>query len=118
MSSDSPPKYIYKIIPSPPEDPFPKELPLSELDRNDGFVHLSTSSQVPKTADLFFTKASSLWIIKLEYAQFATDSMKWEGGYPHLYGNFGAENVDSVEKFIREQDQTWGQVMEKSSWLQ
>lgn len=73
---------------------------------------------MPKTADLFFTKASSLWIIKLQYAQFATDSMKWEGGYPHLYGNFGAENVDSVEKFIREQDQTWGQVMEKSSWLQ
>lgn len=46
MSAESPPKYVYKIIPSPPEDPFPKEHPLSDLDRNDGFVHLSTSSQV------------------------------------------------------------------------
>ncbi|KAJ4022343.1 hypothetical protein NW752_000453 [Fusarium irregulare] len=117
MSAESPPKYIYKIIPSPPEDPFPKEHPLSDLDRNDGFVHLSTSSQVPKTADLFFTKATSLWVIKLEYVQFA-DSMKWEGGFPHLYGNFGADHVDSIEKFAREQDQTWGEVMAKSNWLE
>ncbi|RGP77823.1 hypothetical protein FLONG3_4057 [Fusarium longipes] len=117
MSAESHPKYIYKIVPSPPEDPFPKELPLSDLDRNDGFVHLSTSSQVPKTADLFFTNSSSLWVIKLDYAQFA-DSMKWEGGFPHLYGNFGADNVDSVEKFVRQQDQTWGQVMGESIWLE
>jgi uncharacterized protein (DUF952 family) len=73
--------------------------------------------QVPKTADLFFTKTSSLWVIKLEYSQFA-ESTKWEGGFPHLYGNFGADNVDTVEKFVREQDQTWGQVMETSSWLE
>ena len=50
MSAESPPKYIYKIIPSPPEDPFPKEHPLSDLDRNDGFVHLSTSSQVTSSS--------------------------------------------------------------------
>ncbi|ENH62416.1 hypothetical protein FOC1_g10012649 [Fusarium oxysporum f. sp. cubense race 1] len=46
MSVESPPRFIYKIVPSPPGDPFPKEHPLSELDQNDGFVHLSTSTQV------------------------------------------------------------------------
>jgi hypothetical protein len=46
MSAEAPPKYIYKIVPSAPEDPFPNEHPLSELDRNDGFVHLSTATQV------------------------------------------------------------------------
>ena len=44
--------------------------------------------------------------------------MKWEGGFPHLYGNFGADHVDSIEKFAREQDQTWGEVMAKSNWLE
>ncbi|KAJ4327336.1 hypothetical protein N0V84_002235 [Fusarium piperis] len=117
MTSEAPPKYIYKIVPSAPAEPFPKEHPLSELDRNDGFIHLSTATQVPKTANLFFNKASSLWIVKLGFEQF-TGSIKWEGGFPHLYGNFGADNVDSVEKFVRAEDQTWGQAMESSSWLE
>ncbi|KAM0254031.1 hypothetical protein ACHAP5_000017 [Fusarium lateritium] len=117
MSAEAPPKYIYKIVPSAPEDPFPNEHPLSELDRNDGFVHLSTSTQVPKTADLFFTCASSLWVIKLEFAQF-DDSLKWEDSFPHLYGNFGAKNVDSVDKFVRQENQTWGEVMRESKWLE
>jgi uncharacterized protein (DUF952 family) len=46
MSIESAPRFIYKIVPSPPDDPFPKEHPLSDLDQNDGFVHLSTSIQV------------------------------------------------------------------------
>ncbi|KAF4988957.1 hypothetical protein FGRMN_9430 [Fusarium graminum] len=117
MSAEAPPKYIYKIIPLAPEDPIPDEHPLSDLDRNDGFVHLSTSTQVPKTADLFFTSASSLWVIKLELAQFSS-ALKWEDGFPHLYGNFGGKNVDSVEKFVRPGNQTWGQVMAKSQWLE
>jgi uncharacterized protein (DUF952 family) len=46
MTAEAPPKYIYKIVPEAPAEPFPKEHPLSELDRNDGFIHLSTSTQV------------------------------------------------------------------------
>lgn len=56
MSAEAPPKYIYKIVPSAPEDPFPKEHPLSELDRNDGFVHLSTSTQVSPLQELGITQ--------------------------------------------------------------
>lgn len=40
------PKYLYKIVPEAPPYPLPEEYPLSDLDRNDGFIHLSTAEQV------------------------------------------------------------------------
>lgn len=40
------PKYLYKIVPDAPPSPLPAEYPLSDLDRNDGFIHLSTAEQV------------------------------------------------------------------------
>jgi len=46
MSASAPPKYVYKIVPGSLPNPLPRELPLSELDRADGFVHLSTAEQV------------------------------------------------------------------------
>ena len=46
MALDDLPKYVYKIIPTAPPEPLPAEYPLSELDQNDGFVHLSTAEQV------------------------------------------------------------------------
>lgn len=39
-------KYVYKILPSAPQEPIPAEYPLSDLDQADGFVHLSTGGQV------------------------------------------------------------------------
>jgi hypothetical protein len=39
------PKYIYKIVSEEPAYPLPAEYPLSELDKNDGFIHLSTAAQ-------------------------------------------------------------------------
>lgn len=40
------PKFVYKIVPSAPPSPIPDEYPLSDLDKADGFVHLSTADQV------------------------------------------------------------------------
>jgi uncharacterized protein (DUF952 family) len=49
MAAPNPlPKYIYKIVPADPQ-PLPEALPLSDLDRNDGFLHLSTAAQVQLT---------------------------------------------------------------------
>ncbi len=39
------PDFVYKITPTSPPDPIPEQYPLSELDRQDGFVHLSASWQ-------------------------------------------------------------------------
>ncbi|KAI5462451.1 hypothetical protein BGZ63DRAFT_423706 [Mariannaea sp. PMI_226] len=117
MAAESSPRFVYKILPSAPAEPFPKENPLSELDQKDGFIHLSTATQVPGTCGLFFTEASSLWIAKLRFADFASD-VKWEGGFPHLYGNFGIDYVDSVQQFTRPEAQTWAEVMKDSTWLE
>ena len=40
------PQYLYKILPSAPPSPIPADYPLSDLDRNDGFIHFSTAAQV------------------------------------------------------------------------
>ena len=47
MTAPTPlPAYVYKILDGPPTKPLPSELPVSELDAKDGFVHLSTAEQV------------------------------------------------------------------------
>lgn len=49
MSAANLPKFIYKILPAAPQDPLPEQFPFSQLDANDGFVHLSTATQVNNT---------------------------------------------------------------------
>lgn len=72
---------------------------------------------MPKTADLFFTESSSLWVVKLEFQKLA-DPVKFEGGFPHLYGNFGARDVESISRFERAEGQKWAESMGHSDWLQ
>ncbi|CAO2652047.1 Nn.00g003300.m01.CDS01 [Neocucurbitaria sp. VM-36] len=117
MPAPSPlPTYLYKILPTAPPSPLPARLPLSDLDRNDGYIHLSTSEQVPGTADKFFGSVSELWLLQIEYEVLAagTDGdgevntenkaqVKWEevgrGCFAHLYGgDLGKGNVKSVVK--------------------
>lgn len=139
MVYESIPKSLYKIVPSTPPNPVPQQYPLSELDKNDGFVHLSTAEQVchgfneesiqhvcnssadatkvPKTADLFFKDIATLWVVKLRFADFEP-STKWEDGFPHLYGNFGKDNVSSIERFDRAENQVWSEAMKNSRWLE
>ncbi|KAK4459563.1 hypothetical protein QBC42DRAFT_274159 [Cladorrhinum samala] len=127
MAPPSPlPTYVYKIIPSAPPSPIPESYPLSDLDRQDGFVHLSTSWQVPITSSLFFADFISFHILKIRAANFPPDSIKWDeveganGGCPHLYGNFGARDVVDSKEFVRRADegQTWKQVFEGETWLE
>lgn len=49
MASETP-QFVYKILPEAPAEPLPAQLPLSELDAKDGFVHLSTATQVNSSA--------------------------------------------------------------------
>ncbi|KAG6041694.1 hypothetical protein E4U41_002777 [Claviceps citrina] len=141
MSSESPPKFVYKIEPTAPPAILPEHFPLSPLDQQDGFIHLSTGQQVnrmqdaectdikdieltplvlpqtPLTCDRFFSTTSTLYVFKFELARFA-DAVKWEDGFPHLYGKFGKEDVSSVEKFERAEGQTWADAMSASAWLE
>ncbi|KYK60312.1 hypothetical protein DCS_01449 [Drechmeria coniospora] len=126
--SSSVPRYIYKIVPSAPPEPIPDAFPLSRLDESDGFIHLTAKhrnsensdhdhTQVPLTAGRFFASAADLWLLKFELAKF-DDPIRWEGGFPHLYGNFGNKDVVSIEKFARTGGRSWEAVMQESSWLE
>jgi uncharacterized protein (DUF952 family) len=117
MPAPSPlPQYLYKILPSAPPSPLPSRLPLSDLDRNDGYIHLSTSEQVASTADKWFSTFSELWLFKIKYETLAagtdgdgqvhTDKqaqIKWEevgrGCFAHFYGgDLGSGNIAEVLK--------------------
>ncbi|KAI0597347.1 hypothetical protein F4775DRAFT_259515 [Biscogniauxia sp. FL1348] len=100
------PTYVYKIVPEAPPSPLPASYPLSELDQKDGFVHLSTATQIPTTADLFFASSTRLWVLKIRFADndtFRGVRTTWEvPGCPHLYGNFGAADVEGAPReFVR-----------------
>ncbi|KAK0728429.1 hypothetical protein B0T26DRAFT_738776 [Lasiosphaeria miniovina] len=119
------PEFVYKITPTAPPDPIPEAYPLSDLDRQDGFVHLSTAWQIPITADLFFTSTPEFWILKLRLANFAPASVKWDetpgtNGCPHLYGNFGAADIVGARRFARGPDgQSWRDTLQaEAAWLE
>lgn len=130
MAPPSPlPNYLYKILPSSPPKPLPQTLPLSDLDRADGFIHLSTAHQVPLTASRFFTSASSLWLLVIrssDLAEKGLDSegkegkgtLKWEEAgngewFPHYYdGGLGAGNVLEVKELERPEGKGWDELIE------
>ncbi|KAI1389850.1 uncharacterized protein F4822DRAFT_400019 [Hypoxylon trugodes] len=113
------PEYIYKIVPSAPPTPIPAQYPLSELDQKDGFVHLSIGTQIPITADLFFKDATTIWVLKIRFASKFHSTTTWEiQGCPHLYGNFGSEDVVGVKELSRLDGQTWKEALKtESGWL-
>lgn len=79
-NSDSPlPVYLYKLIPSntPPPDPLPEELPLSELDKESGFIHLSAAPQVSGTLSHFFGDQKRVYILKIPF-QPLQEKIRWE----------------------------------------
>lgn len=78
---------------------------------------MPNNGQVPKTADLFFTQYTKLWVVKLELAKLP-GPVKFEDGFPHLYGNFGGRDVDSTSRFERNEGQSWADSMSTSSWLE
>ncbi|PTU25035.1 hypothetical protein P175DRAFT_0498144 [Aspergillus ochraceoroseus IBT 24754] len=110
--ADSEPIYLYKLIPStsPVREPLPERLPVSEIDQQSGFVHLSTSLQVPNTLKIFFKDEPLVYILRIPYENVAQD-IRWEspeghvcgsrpteGLFPHLYNGLklGRDEVESI----------------------
>ncbi|KAG8168643.1 hypothetical protein KVR01_001392 [Diaporthe batatas] len=125
-----PPRYVYKIVDTEPPFPIPDVFPPSELDKKDGFIHLSAPWQLPVTADLFFSSNTTLWVLKVRLASIG-GAVRWEPpagggssseGYPHLYGSLGRADVESVERFKRTADERgvfqrrWKDVFSDSRW--
>ena len=75
------PRYLYKLVPSSRPEllplPLPEKLPLSELDSHSGFIHLSTSSQLPDTVERFFSDETVVHVLRIEYEVIEKD-IRWE----------------------------------------
>lgn len=64
----------------------------------EGFIHCSTREQLADTANRYFTDAAQL--VALEIApDKAGSEVRWENGFPHLYGPLPVGAVTRVVAF-------------------
>ena len=77
---------------------------VTELDKKDGFIHLSTSSQLALTLSLFFAEHDKLVLLQLNQEEIK-DSLIFEdpipkgersGSFPHLYTDLSITQVSRV----------------------
>ena len=126
------PTFIYKLVPSssPVPDPLPDALPVSELDQKSGFLHMSTSKQVPRTLKHFFSEDEKVYVLRVPYA-IVEKHIRWEdpkgevcgprggeGMFPHIYNGLklGVSEVERV--VILEKEDGWDTALEKAQeWL-
>ena len=146
MSAPSPiPTYVYKILPNtspytgtPIPIPSSWEFPKTQTDLTDGFVHMSTLSQLPSTLTRFYSSQDDLTkgvqLLKVDYARLsAWKTVKWEKSrsngesYPHLYGTLTGEFVRDLKVVKRKEDkgdekgESWEDVVDrlkKDGWLE
>lgn len=73
-------------------------VPARDIDRRDGYMHLSTREQTLETARLHFADALQVLALEIPLAGIASN-VKFElapkrgEGFPHLYGDLLAEHV-------------------------
>ncbi|KAL2802532.1 hypothetical protein BJX63DRAFT_437787 [Aspergillus granulosus] len=125
------PTYLYKLVPSsaPVREPLPERLPVSLIDQQSGFVHLSTSLQVPNTLKLFFKDEPLVYVLRIPYHRVAQDIVfedvtgrrgprPDEGLFPHLYNDLklGKEEVESMS--VWSNDEGWEKALDAAKpWL-
>jgi len=77
---------------------------ITKLDEKDGFVHLSTASQLSATIELYFSKEDKIVLLQLEHSQIQ-NSLQYEapappanrkGIFPHYYGELDIKAVAKV----------------------
>tara|TARA_B100000579_G_C22833262_1_gene857211 strand:- start:2059 stop:2457 length:399 start_codon:yes stop_codon:yes gene_type:complete len=77
---------------------------ITELDIKDGFIHLSTATQLNATLSLYFAKEESVVLIQVDHSQIH-NRLKFEapiplgnrsGSFPHYYGDLNTDAVSQV----------------------
>ena len=80
-----------------------------ELDKKDGFIHLSTASQLAGTLSFYFADDKDLILLQLDHSQ-VKDALIYEspfpagdrtGEFPHLYSELSVDQVAQVWKISR-----------------
>lgn len=111
MAAPNPlPNFVYKILPNTPvyqgtPVPVPAdwEFPQTEVDADDGFVHMSTASQLPGTLSRFFATDETVQLLKIDYKRMsAFKVVKWDqasngDSFPHLYARLTGEFVRDLK---------------------
>ena len=72
----------------------------SEIDNEDGFIHLSTKEQLSETVAKHFRGKKNLLIISFSTEKLQ-DNLKWEvsrngGLFPHYYGNLETKFAEKI----------------------
>jgi uncharacterized protein (DUF952 family) len=67
------------------------------IDLKDGYIHLSTASQLKETARLHFAGAAHLLLVAID-EKVVSENLKWEasrGGhlFPHVYGTIDPADI-------------------------
>ncbi|BFZ54951.1 hypothetical protein PYCC9005_001989 [Savitreella phatthalungensis] len=111
--------FAYKIGES-----FPSEtpLPVSELDRKDGFIHMSTADQVPGTVGRFFKGVKKVTLIKVRL-QTIDHKLKWEqssnhGTFPHIYGDLLQSDIVDRAEFTLDEGGDWETLLSQAEFLE
>ena len=77
---------------------------ITELDKKDGFIHLSTATQLNATLSLYFSKEDSVVLLQIDHAQM-NDQLKFEApippgnrtsSFPHYYGDLNTNFVSEI----------------------
>lgn len=85
-------------------------VPARDIDRRDGFIHLSTREQVFETARLHFVGVDDLLALEIALgpisAQVKFELVPKRGeAFPHLYGKLRREHVGAVIPLVPTGDQ-------------
>ena len=77
---------------------------ITELDKKDGFIHLSTATQLNATLSLYFSKEESVVLLQIDNAQ-TQDQLRFEApippgnrtsSFPHYYGDLNTNFVSKI----------------------
>ena len=77
---------------------------ITELDKKDGFIHLSTATQLNATLSLYFSKEDSVVLLQIDDAK-TQDQLRFEASitsgnrsssFPHYYGDLNTNFVSKI----------------------
>ena len=77
---------------------------ITDLDKKDGFIHLSTAAQLNATLSLYFSKEKSVVLLQIDHAQ-TLQQLKFEApsppgnrksAFPHYYSDLNTNFVSKI----------------------
>ena len=77
---------------------------ITDLDKKDGFIHLSTAIQLNATLSLYFSKEESVVLLQIDHAQ-TLQQLKFEApsppgnrksAFPHYYSDLNTNFVSKI----------------------